>query len=182
MIRFIDPILDSIDSVLAWFSSSLKQPIEAYCDLETADDLTSLVAKDGSLVSIIQIHGVTKLIGNEEFEQLHYGLSHNLGTSLKRPGHALQVYFNYDRENVKHDIADILQPAASTAKRLNLSLEDLFKERINNVSRYCAHEDLYFVLWTRPFVISSEQLRRANKRNLVLSTKITFRFLKMGKI
>ena len=37
---FIDPLLDSIDAILAWFSTELKQTVESYCDLETADDTT----------------------------------------------------------------------------------------------------------------------------------------------
>lgn len=41
---FIDPLLDSIDSILAWFSTELKQTVESYCDLETAEDANTLVA------------------------------------------------------------------------------------------------------------------------------------------
>ena len=51
---FIDPLLDSIDAVLAWFSTELKQTVESYCDLETADDRDTLVARDGSLISVIR--------------------------------------------------------------------------------------------------------------------------------
>ena len=65
---FIDPVLDSIDSVLAWFSTELKQTVESYCDLETADDPYTLVARDGSLISVIRVFGVTKLIGQDEFD------------------------------------------------------------------------------------------------------------------
>src|SRR5580658_9688622 len=97
----IDPILDSIDSLFAWFSTELKQTTESYCDLETADDAHTLVARDGSLVSVIRVYGVTRLIGNEEFDLIHSGLTQNLQATLKRPGHAVQVYFCYDKETVK---------------------------------------------------------------------------------
>src|SRR5436853_412920 len=53
----IDPVLDSIDTFLAWLSVSLKQTTESYCDLETADSQHVLVAHDGSLVSISKIDG-----------------------------------------------------------------------------------------------------------------------------
>ncbi len=68
---FIDPLLESIDSLLAWFSTELKQTVESYCDLETADDDRTLVARDGSLVSVIRVFGVTRLIGEEEFNAIH---------------------------------------------------------------------------------------------------------------
>jgi intracellular multiplication protein IcmB len=162
----IDPVLDSIDSLLAWFSTEMKQTTESYCDLETAEDTHTLVARDGSLVSVIRVFGVTRLIGNDEFDMIHQGLTQNLQATLKRPGHAVQVYFCYDRATVKSDIEDILTPAKQTAKRLHLELDDLFKERIDYLSKYCAHEELYFVLWTRPYSLNKEQLQRAQKDKL----------------
>lgn len=163
---FIDPVLDSIDAVLAWFSTELKQTVESYCDLETADSPYTLVARDGSLVSVIRVYGVTQLIGQSEFDAIHSGITQSLQATLKRPGHMVQVYFAYDKDAVKPEIADILAPARATAKRLNLDLEDLFNERVNYISDWCAHEELYFVLWTRPYSLTSEQLNRANKDKL----------------
>ncbi len=171
---FIDPLLDGIDAILAWFSTELKQTVESYCDLETADDPHTLVARDGSLISVVRVFGVTRLIGQEEFDMIHQGLTQGLQATLKRPGHAVQVYFSYDRETVKTEIEDILGPARATAKRLNLDLDDLFAERINYISRYCAHEELYFVLWTRPYSLTREQMKRASKDklNLIRENKI----------
>ncbi|TAK74368.1 MAG: type IV secretion protein IcmB [Gammaproteobacteria bacterium] len=165
---FLDPFLDGIDALLAWFSTELKQPIESYCDLETAEDTHTLVARDGSLISVIRVFGVTKLVGQEEFNAIHQGLTQSLQGTFKRPGHVLQVYFGYDREAVKPEIEDILSPARATAKRLNLELDDLFIERVNYISKYCAREELYFVLWTRPYSLSDEQLKRARKDKLNL--------------
>lgn len=163
---FMDPLLDGIDAVLAWFSTELKQTVESYCDLETADEKTTLVARDGSLVSVIRVYGVTKLIGPEEFDSIHEGLTQSLQATFKRPGHVMQVYFGYDREAVKSEIDEILSPAKATAKRLHLDLDDLFAERVNYISRFCAHEELYFVIWTRPYSLSGDQLSRANKDKL----------------
>ncbi len=163
---FIDPFLDGIDAILAWFSTDLKQTVESYCDLETAEATHNLVARDGSILSVVRIFGVTRLIGQEEFDAIHQGLTQSLQATLKRPGHVLQVYFGYDREAVKPEIEEILSPANATAKRLHLDLDDLFSERLNYISKYCAHEELYFVLWTRPYSLSAEQMKRAAKEKL----------------
>ena len=72
---FMDPVIDSIDTLLAWLSIGLKQTTYAYCELETAENKTTLVARDGSLVTILKVHGATKLVGSYEFEQLHHGVS-----------------------------------------------------------------------------------------------------------
>ena len=69
MASFIDPILDAVDSFVAWISSSLKQTTESYCDLETADSPTVLVAHDGSLISLVRIVGTTALLGAPEFDR-----------------------------------------------------------------------------------------------------------------
>jgi intracellular multiplication protein IcmB len=163
---FIDPLLDGIDAILAWFSTELKQTAESYCDLETADETHTLVARDGSLLSVIRVFGVTKLVGQTEFDDIHKGLTQSLQATLKRQGHAVQVYFTYDRDAVKTEIDEILSPARATSKRLNLDLDDLFSERVNYISKYCAHEELYLVLWTRPFSLSGEQLSRSSKDKL----------------
>jgi intracellular multiplication protein IcmB len=165
---FIDPLLDGIDSLMAWFSTELKQTAESYCDLETADDSTTLVARDGSLISLIKIAGVTKLVGAEEFEAIHSGLTQSLQATLKRPGHVVQVYFYYDKTAVKPVLEEILSPARATAHRLKLKLDDLFKERVDFISKYTAKEELFFVLWTRPSSITGEQMSRAMKDKLEL--------------
>jgi intracellular multiplication protein IcmB len=165
---FVDPVLDSIDSILAWFSTELKQTAESYCDIETADSKNTLVARDGSLISVIRVHGVTKLIGVEEFATIHNGLTQSLQATLKRPGHVVQVHFSYDKEAVKPELEEILSPARATANRLKLKLDDLFKERVDYISQYCAHEELYVVLWTRPYSLSNEQQTRASKDKLKL--------------
>ena len=162
----VDPILDSIDSIMAWFSTEMKQTVESYCDLETAEDTNTIVARDGSLVSVIRIYGVTKLIGTEEFDTIHHGLTQSLQATLKKPGHVIQVYFSYDKSAVRPELERILEPARATAARLKMKLDDLFDERINYLSKYCAHEEMYMVVWTRPYSLSNEQLDRANKEKL----------------
>lgn len=159
----IDPVLDVVDGILAWLGTSLGQVSETYCELETADDRHVLVARDGSLVSIMRIHGTTYLIGPEEFENMHRTLTQTFQTCLSRPGHAIQVYFAHDKESVKQDLEQILNPARQTAERLNLDLKDLFHERVEELSRYCASESMYFVIWTRPIVMTQAQLKQSQK-------------------
>lgn len=48
-------------------------------------------------------------------------------------------------------------------RRLGLNLEDLFQERINYLSNYCANEEVYIALWTRLGSLTSEQSKRAKK-------------------
>lgn len=166
MATIFDSFIDGLDSFFAWFSTVLKQTTESYCEIETADNLTTLVAHDGSLISVIKIAGTTALIGEPEFMQLHEGLALALQTTMSNPGHSIQVLFHYDREGVENLIQQILEPASNTRQRLNLALDDLFTERTKYLSQYCAEESVYFVLWTRTSLLTKEQFQQANKEKL----------------
>lgn len=163
----VDSIIDGVDAFLAWGASSgLKQSTGAYFEVETADGPTVLAAYDGSLISIIEVQGVRNLIGRPEFDQIHEGLNLILQTAMTRPGHALQVLFNYDQDTIENDIQEIFAPAAETAKRLQLNLGDLFLERQKYLADYCAQEKVYFVLWTKPTALSKEQQKEAADEKL----------------
>lgn len=159
----IDPILNSIDSFLAWMGSGLGQAAESYCALESAESRHALIARDGSLVSLLKIQGVTYLVGAEEFERIHRQVSQALQASFARPGHALQVYFMQDKETIGRDLQQMFAGARQTAKQLGLEIDDLFQERVQKLSQYCASEQLYFVLWTRPSQLSKQQYEQALK-------------------
>ncbi len=166
MANWAESFFEGLDTFFAWLSTSLKQTTESYCELETADGLDVLVNHDGSLISILKIEGVTALAGAEEFDRLTEGLTNTFQAAMGRPGHALQVYFSHDKQNIKKVISDIYAPAEETAHRLELNLDDLFKERIDFLAQYCAEERVYFVLMTRPFNIATDQLKIANKAKM----------------
>lgn len=168
MANIMESILDSVDVFLSWLSSGLKQTTESYCEIQTADSPTVLVANDGSLLSVFRIDGVKALIGRDEFDQLQDGLLHGLQTVMSNTGHAIQVYFAYNRDEVKGEIKQILQSAEETSERLSLKLGDLFNERVNYLSEYCSYEEVFVVLWTRPSILTNEQNQRAMKEKAKL--------------
>ncbi len=174
MNKFISSILDSIDIFLAWLSTSLKQTTASYCDLQTADSPTTLVAHDGSLVSVLRVRGVRALVGEEEFDRIQLGMQQTMQTAMSRPGHTIQVHFNYNKDDIKSDIANILKGAIETARIIPLDLDDLFQERIDYLSKYCAQESVHLVLWTRPSLLNREQANRAvkDKMKMIKDQKI----------
>lgn len=163
MAGIIEPILETIDGLLVWLGNSVGQLAENYCQLETADSENNLVAKDGSLVSIIKVNGAIFLVGPDEFTRMHSALNGALRSSLNRAGHAVQMYFSHDKEPVAEDLNNILIPAKQTAERLKLDLSDLFEEKVQFLKNYCASESMYLVLWTRPSSMTKTQAEQANK-------------------
>jgi intracellular multiplication protein IcmB len=163
MAKWSESFFDGIDTFFAWLSTSLKQTTASYCELETADSPTVMVNYDGTLVSILKIEGITSLAGVDEFERSVEGLSNAFHGPMKRPGHALQVHFSYDKQNIKRLIRDIYDPAEATERRLELNLEDLFNERVNHLADNCAEEHVYFVLMTRPITLINDPPKTSGK-------------------
>ena len=111
MASWAENFFGGIDTFFAWLSTSLKQRTASYIDLETADSSTVLVNHDGSLVSVLRIEGVTSLVGSEEFNRLVEGITNSFQGAMGRSGHALQVYFSHDKQNIQANIEDIYRPA-----------------------------------------------------------------------
>ena len=166
MASWAENFFGGIDTFFAWLSTSLKQRTASYIDLETADSSTVLVNHDGSLVSVLRIEGVTSLVGTEEFNRLVEGITNSFQGAMSRSGHALQVYFSHDKQNIQANIEDIYRPARETSARLKLDLDDLFKERVSHIAKYCSEEHLYFVLFTRPFNLPSDRAKAATAQKL----------------
>ncbi len=174
MASIVEGILNGVDTFLAWASTSLKQTTAAYCDMQTADSSTVLVAHDGSLISVIRLSGAKALVGEAEFNYIHQGLQQSLQTTMSQSGHLMQMVFSYNRDEVREELSEILMPAEETSRRLDLQLDDLFKERVDYLSQYCGHEETYIVLWTRLGSLSTEQNKRAfkDKKKMMAQQKI----------
>ena len=170
--KVVEPLLEGIDTLLAWFSVGVGQTVSSYCDIQTADSSTSLANHDGSLLSILEVRGVSALIGQEEYEYIHDALLQTLQSAMSAPGHVIQVHFDYQLDGVKKQLKEMLAGVLQTSDQLELDLKDLVKERENNLSEYCAHERVYLTIWTTLNILSSEEQRDVikNKAKLLKDT------------
>ncbi|HPF78493.1 MAG TPA: type IV secretion protein IcmB [Alphaproteobacteria bacterium] len=152
-----------IDKILAPFQVAMKKSLESYIRLETSDGEEVMVASDGSMVSYIKIDGSRQLVGEEEYNYLIEGATIKIGARFDRPGHAVQVYFVRDPERIEGHLEDLLQPSRQTALDTGLAVKDIFDERVRHLSRYLSYEECYFVIWTRPSILTKNEIKRAQK-------------------
>jgi intracellular multiplication protein IcmB len=145
--------------------TALRQSVETFIRLETADDDTTIAAEDGSLVSYLRIDGSRQVIGEAEFAHIIEGATIKIGARFDRPGHALQVYFVRDPERITRHLERMVRPSRISTKNMGLEIEDLFDERIRHMSKYLSYEECYFVLWTRPSALTKNELQRAAKES-----------------
>jgi intracellular multiplication protein IcmB len=137
-----------------------KKSLSSYCFLETADGEDTLVAKDGSLVSVIRIDGSRKMMGPADLDKLVEFMTTKLSPNLAAPGHALQFWFCRDPDLSGHLVRRLNATARNVAQNLDVDLEDVFAERERVLPRHIVHEAVYVALWTRVAVLSKQERQR----------------------
>ena len=155
-----------LDSILKPMVRLLRQPVESFIRLETADSENVLASEDGSLVTIVKVDGARQIIGDQEYKKILSDCVVKLGTRFDRPGHAMQIYFSRSPDRINEEIRKLLRPNAVAARNVGLEIEDIFEERARHLSHYLAWEEIYFVLWTRPAILSKTDFaREADRKN-----------------
>ncbi len=155
-----DEVIESIEKLLAWVGTGLKQGIADYCDIESVDDTQTIVFKDGTLVSIVSMLGSYRMIGAEEFDEIDGKISKSLKSYFASGGHAMQIYFSADPDSARRDVGYALAPSLATARRLGMDLEDLFDEEENHLAKHCATEKTFVALITRPSAVTKGEQKR----------------------
>lgn len=145
------------------FQTAMRQSLDSFIILETAENKHTLVAQDGSLITYVRVDGSRQTIGKEEYDKLVEGATIKIGSRFDRRGHAMQVFFVRDPGRTVNQLRQLVRPSATTAKNAGMDMEDLFNERIANLSRFLSYEECYFVLWTRPSVLTKSETERIKK-------------------
>lgn len=153
------------DNLLKSFVRLLRQPVESFIRLETSDSEFVFAAEDGSLLTVLKVDGARQIIGDGEYKKILSDCVVKMGTTFDRPGHALQVYFSRNPDRIQEEIRKLLRPNYTAAKNVGLEIEDIFEERARHLCHYLAWEEIYFVLWTRPAVLSKSDMAREAERS-----------------
>lgn len=166
-------LVNGMDSFFVWLSSVLKQNLADYSDLETAQDVFNLVAKDGSLLSIIRIDGYKTLISVSSYiNNISEPMKSGLDPFLLKSGHMVQFWFGADPRKAERAVKSALEPSYETARRLGLDLEEILDERVRNISSRSTYEECYMVLWTRPSALVKSLQKKEKSDKLEMRKKI----------
>ncbi|HTK83592.1 MAG TPA: type IV secretion protein IcmB [Patescibacteria group bacterium] len=147
------------------FQTALRQSVESFIRLETSDDETTLVAEDGSLVTMLRIDGSRQVIGQTEYEHIITGATLKVGARMDRQGHAIQVFFARDPKRIRAYLEFLIKPSRIAARNMGLEVDDVFGERIDHMSKFLSYEECYYVLWTRSSVLTKSERERAAKES-----------------
>ncbi|WP_119344111.1 AAA family ATPase [Facilibium subflavum] len=161
----IQHIYKTVDEFFAWISTSLKQDVFSYCDLETADDETTLVSKSGELVSVFQIDGFRSIIGDEEFTHISKRLFDLFQSIFNKKGHSLQITFSSDPLENSSDIDKLISSAQGAAKQAGMALDDLYVSKGKKLQNYVSQERCYLIIWTTNKVFPGSVDKKITKKH-----------------
>lgn len=154
-------ITSMFSSLMGAVSIGTKKDLASFCFLETADGENTLVAKDGSLATIIRVDGIKQVMGADELDAIVSEMSLNLAPNLSKEGRAIQVWFARDPDLSQQMVRDVLRTPRGVADRLALDLEDVFREREKNLPDHVVWEGFYIVLWTRLSILTKREIEAA---------------------
>ena len=155
--------MNFLGKLVAPFQKAFRQSVSSFIQLETADNETTLVSSDGSLISYVKIDGSRQIIGEEEYNHIVKSATLKIGSRFDQQGHALQIYFARDPGRIRKVLDNLVNPSHISAQNIGLEIEDVLEERARHLERFLTHEEMYFVLWTRPGVLSKSENERAAK-------------------
>lgn len=153
-------VANILDTVIGSIGMKMKKSLSSYNFLETADGI-NLIAKDGSLATLIKVLGSKQMMGNAELNTLVQDVTRNLSAAMSRSGHGIQVYFSRDPDLAGDVLKDILKTPRNISNNLDLNLDDIFDERQRVLTNKIVPESFYMVLWTRMFILSKQDRKRA---------------------
>jgi intracellular multiplication protein IcmB len=167
----LDSLVNGMDRGMHALSETFAGPAASYCRLETVDQ-DALVADDGSLITVLRLEGSLKHVGASEYTTIVTGLTEKLQSSLSKPGHLIQVVFEYDPDGGKARVRELLEPSKRTAQNLGLSIGPLLDNWGDALERHCSSECCWFVLWTRPAVLADSLRKSALKERDASAAKV----------
>lgn len=148
-------ILDDF-AALAW--SARKKGLEAFMAPAAGLGQGTILARDCSLVTLIEIDGALSATGEEELQRfVDTGLA-RWNTALLDPGHAIHIVF--ERDPASASLAGFTARQEAAALSLGLELADVLGERERRLAALIADETVTMACWTRPSALTGDQERR----------------------
>lgn len=158
--RFSSLLMQSVSDAI------LKQNPHSFVDIATTHDNYTLVEKDGTLVSIIEIDGARQSIIKEEFEIHLEKLELLFKNRISQGGHAFSWFFSYEVDGVIEEIERVYgKSAKETCERIGLiNYEPLIDEQIKTYAESCHVERNFIVITTTINDISKQEHAYLNSK------------------
>lgn len=161
--RFIDRLVDNLDALLSYGHSAIwrTNPRE-FIDIATTDDDVTFVTRDGSLLTVLKVKGLTSALYNQELKDVVGEMSEIIGRDIiKSLGHHLTITYEFDPDSSYQYCKTALRGTELTGQRLGMGefMSLIVDEKAKKLSEFCQVENTYIALYTTPAAIHKTEMK-----------------------
>jgi intracellular multiplication protein IcmB len=155
-------MLTSLMQSLSAFSQAFKLDLASRCFVELWDG-SDLIGRDGSLAKIVRVDGMKELRSFLDIETFLTRASEVLNSPLGQRGRAVQIWYERNPDLSKIAAAEQTRVPRLTSERLGLDMARFLDDREAKLASRIVPDVLYFVLWTRPGVLTPREISNLKK-------------------
>lgn len=160
-------LISGIESIAKWVSSFVKQDFSAYVDMEGKVNDYTFMRNDGGLISVIEYHGASQIVGHEEYVQMVESINIFLSEQMGGRGYDLQVVFRQDSGTAASVVKSALARSRATAHRIGLNVSDLLDSDEEMLRDVVVDERIWVVLSTSPCVLNNPSIIAAERKERI---------------
>lgn len=158
---FLQNLVAGFNEFLYKVTSGLKMHFADYCNLDTAIDDKVILARDGSLLTVLKIEGVNSVQPADTFRHVVNLLNQSLGSSFDRKGLIIQSVFSSDPtpETIKASLSKISESSHFTIKKLNYGDEasQLLQGQEDCLLDIVSIEKNFLCIWTTSACLTPQE-------------------------
>lgn len=152
-----------IDGFARFIGEMSQESVRDQIRIESMEDELTITCKDGSLMSMISLSGALQTPGLNDMDNIVERLRIILSSYFSKPGHLFEISFLRDSASARRHLERIVDRSSRAARALGLDLDDVFTERVANLPRFLTDETCLISVYTRPSILSSEEMREEVK-------------------
>lgn len=150
-----------MDAFASIVGTLMQESLRDHIRVQSMEDHQTLVLKDASLVSMIAVPGALRMMDDDDVEDMVEQLRITLSPYLSQPGHVLDFTFIRDAATAQEDIDRLVSRTGRNARALGVDIDDILDERRRVLKGYMVAETLLLSVFTRPDVLSREEMQEA---------------------
>ena len=131
--------------------------IADYIRAEAVETDHAIVMKDGTLMSMLRLHGMLNSPGEHEIVDMAKRMRVALAPFFSNVGHVMSVTFTRDPVTSRRSMQRLVERTSRIANSLGMDVSDVLQERLNILSKSVVEESVIVCLYSRSSLLTSEE-------------------------
>ena len=151
------------DTLVNFFGRTTMDSIADYIRAESVETDHVIVDKEGSLMTMVRLHGMLGSPGEEEIVEMATKLRIAMSPFFSNIGHVMTLTFTRDPVASQRSMQRLIDRTDRIARNLNLDISDVLSERLNVLSKSVVEESTIMCLYSHSSLLSGEERKSDNE-------------------